>query len=112
MVNSGMRVLMTKAGEYLDKAVIARNNFYRGMEDAASKARRERHPNLGADDAKYRWSKSVQAAQLLADNRWHMAQARTWSLVALTKGVYALVAEQHRTNALLEEQNRILKAKK
>jgi len=103
MVNDGMRVLLMKAGEFLDKAVAAREDFYQGVREATQKALTERHPNMGPEDAKYRFGQSQLGKQLIADNKWQMTQARTWALIAMGKGIYALVAEQKRTNQLLEE---------
>jgi hypothetical protein len=105
MVNDGIRILMTKAGTFLDKAVAAREAFYQGMDEAAAGFG---DPKL-RKDARYRFGESVQAKQLIADNKWHMAQARTWSLMAVGKGIYVLIAEQQRTNKLLEENNTLLK---
>jgi hypothetical protein len=109
MVDEGMRALLTKAGAFLDRAVDAREAFYGGMDEAAHLARTERHPNMGPTDAKYRFAKSVKGQQLINDNKWHMAQARTWSLMAIAKGIFVLVVEQRRTNKLLEENNTLLK---
>lgn len=109
MTTDGMTVLLTKAGEFLDKAVRAREDFYQGIREAAAKALRERQPNLGPEDAKYRFGESATAKQLIADNKWHMTQSRTWSILAMAKGIHVLVYEHKRTNALLEENNALLK---
>jgi hypothetical protein len=98
MVEDGMRNLLSKAGVYLDKAVKARQQFYQGMDEAELSA----EPGMGRL-AKVKFGESVKAKILIADNKWHMTQSRTWALMAIAKGVYVLIAEQRRTNILLEE---------
>jgi hypothetical protein len=101
---------VTSANKYLGKAVEARELFYRGMDEAAVQARMERQPNFGVENAKYRWGKSVKASQLIADNKWHMAQARTFALMAIATGVVELIKEQKQTNTLLTNLDRNLDA--
>lgn len=106
MVDDGVRILITKAGRFLDKAVAARELFYRGTREAEDDARiTDTSPAM----ARMRFAESTVAKEAIADNRWHMAQSRTWSLMAIAKGVYVLVAEQKRTNQLLEENNHLQK---
>lgn len=99
MVNDGMRVLLGKAGGFLDKAVKARETFFRGMDEATLSTGTPNEARL----AKIKFGESTVAKTLISDNKWHMAQSRTWALMAIAKGVYALVAEQQRTNLLLQE---------
>jgi hypothetical protein len=95
--------LITSASQYLRKAVNARELFYRGMDEAAERALLERQPNMGPEDAKYSFGKSQRGTQLIADNKWHMAQSRTFALMSIARGVFLLVKEQQRTNLLLEQ---------
>jgi hypothetical protein len=95
--------LLRSADRYLEKAVQAREDFYAGMEAAALKALTEKQGNLGPTDAKYRFGKSLQGTQLINDNKWHMAQSRSFSLLAIATGVASLLFEQRRTNKLLED---------
>jgi len=95
--------LVGSASKYLGKAVTARERFYRGLDEAAHKAFMEDHPNMGEDDAKYRFGQSVVGKQLINDNKWHMAQSRTFSLMAIAHGIFVLVQEQKQSNVLLKE---------
>jgi len=106
MVDDKLQSLLGSVSKYLQKAVEAREMFYRGQDDAALKA-----TTAGGNprDAKYSFTKSVLGGQLIADNKWHMAQSRTFALAASARGAYLLVAQQQRTNALLEENNKLLK---
>lgn len=97
--SDGVLNLMTKASKYLDKAVEARENFYAGLDQAGAGLG---DPRL-RKDAQYRFGESLVGKQFLADNRWHMAQTRTWALMSIAKGVYVLIFEHRRTNKLLEE---------
>jgi hypothetical protein len=103
LLDERLTSLVGSASQYLRKAVESRELFYRGMDEAAAKALDEKQPNFGPADAKYRFSKSQKGGQLIADNKWHMAQSRTFALMAIARGVYLLVAEQRRTNVLLEQ---------
>jgi hypothetical protein len=107
--DSKLTSLLGSGAKYLEKAVRAREAFYAGMEQAALKAITEAQPNMGPEDAKYRFGKSVTGSQLVNDNKWHMAQARTFYLAAIARGVFVLVAEQRHTNKLQDENNRLLK---
>src|SRR5690349_14262454 len=100
MVDDKLTSLLGSASKYLRKAVDAREAFYRGMEQAALKTPRS---GEGPEDHQYAFGKSVQGSQLIADNKWHMAQARTFALLAIARGVYLLVIEQRRTHVLLEQ---------
>lgn len=91
--------------KYLNKAVEARDTFYRGMEEEAERALLEKQPNMGPEDAKYRFSQSQQGKQLVNDNKWHMAQSRTFALAAIATGVLQLVYEQQQTNRMLGHIN-------
>jgi hypothetical protein len=102
-IDQKLRSLLSSASGYLQKAVQARERFYQGTEEAAKQARTEAHPNMGPTDAKVRFAESLMGKQLLADNKWHMTQSRTFALMAIARGVYLLLKEQQRTNVLLEE---------
>jgi hypothetical protein len=109
--NMGVQELHRVVGsvyKYLGKAVEARDAFYRGMDEAAARALLEKQPNMGPEDAKYRFGKSVKGAQLIADNKWHMAQSRTFALASIASGMLQLVYEQQHTNKLLQENNALL----
>jgi hypothetical protein len=103
MIDDKLRSLLGSTFKYLEKAVDAREDFYRGIDQSKQQALTERAPNMGPEDAKYRFTKSVKGGQLIADNKWHMAQSRTFALASIARGVYLLVSEQRRTNVLLEE---------
>jgi len=94
--------------KYLGKAIEARELFYAGQLQASQQAYTEKHPNMGPEDAKYRYATSQQGKQLIADNRWHMAQSRTFGIAAIASAVLQLVYEQQQTNRLLKEQVRLL----
>lgn len=100
MVDDGMRELLMKAGGFLDKAVKARETFYQGMREARAAAKAAGNNTRMAE---LRFGETTVAKTAIADNKWHMAQTRTWALMAIAKGVYVLVAEQKRTNQLLEQ---------
>jgi hypothetical protein len=89
--------------KYLGKAVQAREQFYRGQEEAREQALKEKQPNLGPEDAVYRFADSLVGQQLIADNRWHMAQAEAFASAAVASGVLQLIYEQQQTNALLKK---------
>lgn len=97
--------LVTSASKYLSKAVDAREQFYQGMEEAADTAlaTADRVPNFGPNDAKYRFGQSQRGKQLIADNRWNMAQSRTFALMAVAHGIFVLVQGQRQTHVLLKE---------
>jgi hypothetical protein len=109
MVDDKLTSLLGSAAKYLEKAIKARELFYRGLDEAAYKANIEQQPNLGPEDAKYSFGKSVQGGQLIADNKWHMAQSRTFALSAIARACFIMVVEQRRTNRLLEESNTLQK---
>jgi hypothetical protein len=83
MVDDKLSSLLGSVAKYLEKAIKARDLFYRGLDEAAYNASIEQQPNLGPDDAKYRFSQSVKGKQLIADNKWHMDQTRTFALTAV-----------------------------
>jgi hypothetical protein len=94
--------------KYLRKAIEAREAFYKGMDMAALKALTEKQPNMGPEDAKYRFGESVEGKQLVADNKWHMTQSRTFALATIATTVLAQLMEQKKTNLLLEQQSEML----
>jgi len=100
MIDDKLTSLLASASKYLQKAVDARERFYKGMNDAALSSSRG---GDGPEDRKYSFGNSVQGKQLIADNKWHMAQARTFALIAIARAGYLLVLEQRRTNQLLEQ---------
>jgi hypothetical protein len=102
-IDDTLTSLIGSASQYLRKAVNARELFYKGMDEAAAQALVERQPNMGPTDAKFRFGKSQIGSQLIADNKWHMAQSRTFALMSIARGVLLLVKEQQRTNLLLEQ---------
>lgn len=95
--------LISSTNKYIDRAVQARENFYHGMDEAAAKAINEKQPNMGPTDAKYRFGKSLKGTQLINDNKWHMAQSRTFALAGILRGVWLLLREQQETNDLLRQ---------
>lgn len=105
-VDARLQSLLASASGYLQKAVQAREKFYQGMDEAAMDARTKGERPA---DAKYAFGKSQQGGQIIADNKWHMAQSRTFGTMAIARAVYLLVKEHQRSNKLLEENNTLLK---
>jgi len=100
MVTQSVTRLLASANKYLKKALVAREAFYEGQEEAATRARMYDERPI---DAKYRYAKSVKGLQQIADNKWNMEQAQTFSLAAMGETMSLLLAEQRETNNLLRQ---------
>jgi len=94
--------------KYMGKAVVAREQFYKGLDEARddfiNRVPGSPYANAStAEDAEYQFGNTPKGKLFISDNRWHMAQAIMFGVASIAGKMGDIAADVHAIRQMMEE---------